>query len=267
MSDSITWNGYKIVIIASDHDIASMLLAEQVEAVGLPVFYLRNTSFLHVSEKALPDADGYIILSRHSSAAGEPAFTVHSVGNFSPNEPKLGGKAATLGKAQAEIQTYLLHSLSQIAKHNQDFAHFDVVAEATHHGPLLLNKTVTFIEMGSGKEVWTSKKAAKIIAQALELFQTEFSHLSRFPSGAIGFGGGHYPRKVSDEMLSLIYSGGHIAPKYALQYLDESMIKQMLDNTLSSTKVEYALFDKKGMNRKKEFRELVTNLGLEVKEL
>ena len=121
--------------------------------------------------------------------------------------------------------------------------------------------------MGSGEEVWTSKKAAKIIAKALELFQTDFSTLSTFPPGAIGFGGGHYPWKIAGEMLHLNYAVGHIVPKYALQYLDENMIRQMVENTLNSTGVEYALFDKKGMNRKQEFREIVTGLGLKVKEL
>ena len=41
----------------------------------------------------------------------------------------------------------------------------------------------------------------------------------------------------------------------------------MIQKSIASNAVEYALFDKKGMNRKQEIREIVTNFGLKVKEL
>ena len=258
------WNNQNTVLIASDHDIASLTIADQVEKIGFPVFYLSNKSFLYVSDDDLPPADSYIILSRHSSAAGEPAFTVHSVGNFSPDEPRLGGKPATLGKTQADIQTYLLKSISKIVEQHNNFAHFDVVAEATHHGPLV-SKPLVFIEMGSNNEVWTSKNAANILAQSIDYFFQNFSRLKYLIPSAVGFGGGHYPRKIASSMLNLEFAVGHICPKYMLPFLNEQLIKQMIEKT--SNEVKFALFDKKGMNRKQEIREIVKKFGLEVKEI
>ena len=189
--NKLVWNNQEIVIIASKQDIASSTIAVQVENLGLPVFYLKNKSFLNVSDNDLPLADIYIILSRHSSSAGEPAFTVHSVGNYSVIEPKLGGKASTLGSTQAEIQTYLLVSISKIVEQHKEFSHFDIVAEATHHGPLI-TKPLVFIEMGSNNDIWTSTEPANILAQSINYFYNNYSASNNLP-GAIGFGGGHYP--------------------------------------------------------------------------
>ena len=261
---NLIWNKENISIIASNQDIASITIAKQVEKLDLPVFYLENKSFLQISDEDLPEADNYIILSRHSSAASEPAFTVHSVGNFSPDKPKLGGKAATLGKTQAEIQTYLLYSLAKNL--DPQFTHFDIVAEATHHGPLV-QKPVIFIEMGSSDEVWNSERAAAVIAKSIEYFLTNYENFTRSLPVAIGFGGGHYPRKIVNTMLALEYAVGHICPKYAIDFLTPDIVSQMVRNTLASNKVEYALFDKKGMKKKQEIKELVTSLGLSVIEI
>lgn len=264
--NELKWNNQNIVILASEHDIASIKIAEQVQKLSLPVFYLRDTSFLHVSDKELPIADNFIVVSRHSSAAGESAFTVHSVGNYSPETPKLGGASAVLGKTQAEIQTYLLYSLTKVIEQEKSFSHFDVVTEATHHGPLI-SKPLVFIEMGSNQDVWTDKNAAKIVAQAIQFFFSKYSSIEKPLPSAIGFGGGHYPRKIVNAMLNLDFVVGHICPKYALPFLNEKLIKQMIESTIASHPVQYALFDKKGMNRKQEIREIVQNFGLEVIEI
>ena len=66
-------------------------------------------------------------------------------------------------------------------------------------------------------------------------------------------------------MLNLEFAVGHICPKYMLPFLNEQLIKQMIEKT--SNEVKFALFDKKGMNRKQEIREIVKKFGLEVKEI
>ena len=68
-------------------------------------------------------------------------------------------------------------------------------------------------------------------------------------------------------MLHLEYAVGHICPKYALQFLNEDLIRQMIQKSQATNKIKYALFDKKGMNKKQELREIVTKYDLEVKEL
>ena len=128
--NDLFWNNQKIALIASKQDIASITIAEQVEKIHLPVYYLQDKSFLHASDDDLPLADNYIFLSRHSSSAGEPAFTVHSVGNYSPDTPRLGGKPATLGRTQGQIQTYLLYSLAKVVEKNKKFSHFASIIES-----------------------------------------------------------------------------------------------------------------------------------------
>ena len=261
----LVWNDQEIAIIASKKDIASSIIAAQVEKLRYPVFYLEDKSFLNISDIDLPLADIYIILSRHSSAAGEPAFTVHSVGNFSSTEPKLGGKNSTLGTTQADVQTYLLYSIFKIVEQHKEFSHFDIVSEATHHGPLI-TKPLVFLEMGSNNDIWTSTEAANILAWSINYFFKNYSSSNNL-QGAIGFGGGHYPIKISESMLHLEFAVGHICPKYSLQFLNEDLISQMIRKSQATNSIKYALFDKKGMNRKQEIREIVTKYGLEVKEL
>ena len=79
----LTWYDQKVTILASEHDIASVLIAEHVEMKGLPVFYIKNQNFLTIKDTDVPSSDNYIILSRHSSAAKEPAFHRFFVPRFS----------------------------------------------------------------------------------------------------------------------------------------------------------------------------------------
>lgn len=262
--NTLQWNNQKISIISSDKDIASVLIANELETLSLPVFHLQDKHHLYVTDKDLPEADCFIFLSRHSSAAGEPAFTVHSLGNFSPEEPKLGGLPSQLSKTNTDIQTYLLYSIKQNL--TPEFSSFDVIAEATHHGPNL-SKPALYIEMGSTSEVWSSQKAANLLAKSIQYFFHSFKIPDQPPIGAIGFGGGHYPRKIAEKMLNLEFSVGHLCPKYNLAYIDDDMVDQMIINSYCSTGIKIALFDKKGMNRKKEIRDLVTSKGLEVLQI
>jgi D-aminoacyl-tRNA deacylase len=264
LSFVVEWNNQKVSIIATVNDVASLKIAREVEKLNLPVFFVKNnSSLLRIGSEDLPNSDIYIFLSRHSSSAGEPAFTVHSNGNFSPEEPKLGGIANTLSKTHADLQTYLLHSLAYNLP--PEFKHFDVIAEATHHGPLL-EKPSIFLEMGSTNEIWESEKAAKNVAKSLEFVLREKSYLKNIPT-AIGFGGGHYPIKISQLMVNSDYTIGHICPKYALDFLTRDLIEQMVKNTVSNNPVLFAIFDKKGMKKKQEIRQILISLGLSIIEV
>ena len=254
------WNKRVVCVIASTLDPAAMTIAKALED-SISVSYLENKSVLFSELHDLPAADDYIILSKHFAASKQPAFTVHSVGNFS-NTAELGGKPLSLGYANAAIQSSLLHHLSSLCQEKSDFKAFEITAEATHHGPLL-DKPVTFIEMGSDEEVWNDQKSGSLIAKVVTQFFSQNVDASYLDLPvAIAFGGTHYPKKHTQQMIDLKYLIGHICPKYAIPALTEDLVKQMIEKTVPRPK--FALFDKKGTKRKLEIRDWVEKQGLEV---
>ena len=79
---------------------------------------------------------------------------------------------------------------------------------------------------------------------------------------AIAFGGSHYSKKFTDKMIDQDYYIGHICPKYSIKYLNDNLIKEMIDKTYPKPKI--ALFDKKGMKRKGEIKFILENYDIEV---
>jgi D-aminoacyl-tRNA deacylase len=69
----------------------------------------------------------------------------------------------------------------------------------------------------------------------------------------IGIGGGHYPRKHTELALSEDVCYGHIASKHSIKYLNEAMLKQMVDKTHGG--VVGIVVEKKGV--RKELRDLI----------
>jgi D-aminoacyl-tRNA deacylase len=253
-----------LCLIASTKDVASITIAKEVENLGLKVFYLRNKSHLDCQEIELPESDNYIILSRHTSATNTPALTVHSVGNFSPEEPKFGGKASLLSFTNADLQADLLRILLSMKKDIKMLESFDVVAEVTHHGPYM-DKPTVYIEMGSSEEVWTNSNYGYIIAKAiLQLINGDHDIPKEGTKTGIAFGGPHYAVKFTKLMLEEKINIGHICAKYSLPYLDENLIQQMITKTIGQNKVEYAFFEKKGMKRKLEIKKMLLDLNLDI---
>lgn len=258
---SYSYQSQSLTIIASEKDIASVTIAKEVEKLGITVYYLREIKHLYCKDSDLPESDNYIFLSKHSSSSGTPAFTVHSTGNFS-DSPTLGGKASLLSYTNADLQSDLLIHLKKQQEESK-FTDFDVVAEATHHGPYL-NKPTIYFEMGSSESVWNNPEAGKIIANTIQILLFNKYH-SKAKNTGIAFGGTHYPEKFTKLMINEEYNIGHICAKYALQHLTEDLVKEMVSKTISRNKIQFAILEKKGMKRKQEIKEILTSkFGLEI---
>ncbi|MBI5398394.1 hypothetical protein HZB03_02920, partial [Candidatus Woesearchaeota archaeon] len=122
---------------------------------------------------------------------------------------------------------------------------FEIVQEATHHGPLL-SKPSMFIEIGSDEKCWEDKTAGEIIAKTiLYLITAEIKHCE----AVFVLGGGHYNQVAQKVMRSTKYAVGHICPKYALPYLDAAMLGQLMGRSGS---VPIAILDWKGLGQEKE---------------
>jgi len=263
------------VIVASSSDLASRTLAEAMVAgqdfvstgisfLGKPV-YQRGSLLLTLFEGHVvnpPDLDSYfnpqayIFLSRHSAESGIASLTAHTTGNFSA-EAKAGGVGGELGRGDPGLlKDYMMALWSR----KKRVPAYEVTLEATHHGPTSLTKPVLFVELGSSEQYWGDKDAAKVVAESLV---DALTHRRIWDKVAIGFGGTHYPKKFNEAVAEGDVAVSFIAPKYALEHIDQKMVAQMIQRTTAP--VRYALVDWKGLGPHKDrIMKLVGQFGLEV---
>ncbi|MDG6911118.1 MAG: D-aminoacyl-tRNA deacylase, partial [Nitrososphaerota archaeon] len=143
--------------------------------------------------------------------------------------------------------------------HREEVSGYEITMEATHHGPTSLQKPVLFVELGSSEEQWRDAKAANVVAEAL---MESLSQKRVWDKTALGFGGTHYSEKFTSLLLEEDIAMSFVAPKYALEQIDDRMMGQMLQKTTSP--VRYAVLDWKGLGPHKEkIVGLVRQFGLE----
>ncbi len=161
--------------------------------------------------------DTIIFASRHASAAKKKTLSIHAIGNFSKAE--YGGKDATLVPCNPLLMRDALELLKE-----KGLEEYEVCYEATHHGPYL-KKPCFFIEVGSTEKEWRDEKACNAIAEVILQIEEKQREV------AIGIGGGHYAPRFTDMALERNMAFGHIAAKYAVPYLNEEMLRKMIEAT------------------------------------
>jgi D-aminoacyl-tRNA deacylase len=262
------------VVVASSTDLASRTLAEAmirgqgfsstgVSLLGRPV-YQKGAILLALFEGHIvepPNLDDYfnpleyVFLSRHSAESGIASLTAHTTGNFS-QEARFGGVGRELGRADPGLLKDYLIALS---KRKDRVPSYEITMEATHHGPTSLAKPVLFVELGSSAKYWGDKEAAGVVADSLV---EAITSRKMWEKVAIGFGGTHYPEKFSKAVVEGDLAVSFVAPKYALQHVDEKIVGQMIQRTAAP--VRYALLDWKGLgSHKDKIMKLVSQFGLE----
>ncbi len=262
------------VILASTTDLASRTLAEAliedqgfrstgVGLLGQPVyqrgsFLLARFEGMIVFPPALDEffnPQAYIFLSRHSAESGIASLTAHTTGNFSA-EAKFGGSGRELGRADPSL---LKNYLKTLWGHRDEAAGYEITMEATHHGPTSLQKPVLFVELGSSEKYWGDRRAAAVVGESL---MESLEEKNIWTKVAVGFGGTHYPEKFTKMVVEGDMAFAFVAPKYALEHLDEKVVGQMLQR--STAPVRYAVLDWKGLGQHKEkVVGLVKQFGLE----
>jgi D-aminoacyl-tRNA deacylase len=262
------------VILASTTDLASRTLADAlveaegfqstgVNLLGHPVFQkdsylLARFEGMIVHPPPLDDyfnPQAYIFLSRHSAESGIASLTAHTTGNFSA-EAKFGGAGRELSRADPSL---LKNYLISLVRHREEVKEYEITMEATHHGPTALQKPVLFVELGSSEKYWGDKKAAAVVGRAL---MESLREKGIWGKVAIGFGGTHYSEKFTKLLVEGDMAFAFVAPKYALEHIDERMVGQMVQR--STAPVRYAALDWKGLGPHKEkIVSLVKQYGLE----
>jgi len=207
-----------------------------------PLILLEN---LKIGETNLTP-DLIIFASRHRSKTAQPAFLVHSTGNWGKNAD-FGGNPQELSKTSALLHKAGFESL-RVQIDNFTIPDFSLDMEVTHHGPTTLDIPLIFMELGSSKQEWLIKEAGKLAGNAI--VNTVFKYLDfveeKTQQVGLGFGGTHYApnfnRLITNNNIALSF----ICPKYYIQDLNENIIRMMIDNTLE--KIDYFVVDWKGTN-------------------
>jgi D-aminoacyl-tRNA deacylase len=232
----------KLAIICSTKDPAGMNIRKHLLELGIErkegfsLHVIEDETIFHNNIDNEISADVFVFATKHKSASGVKSLTAHVQGNW--GKADMGGEPGKLGIAAAPLIKSALKNLSH------ENIGYEVVQEATHHGPLM-EKPSMFIEIGSSEAEWADENAGRVVAQAiLDLNPEECL-------AAVGIGGIHYARNMMPTQLKTKIAIGHICPKYALADFDAEKFRLACERTWPK-KAEVAIVDWKGLGEYKE---------------
>jgi D-aminoacyl-tRNA deacylase len=191
-----------------------------------------------------PRADVFIFLSKHRSDSSIPTLTCHFTGNFSADN-SYGGNPRQIAISYPSLQKAYLKAITAA---RQNVSKYEVIIEATHHGPTSLNKPVLFVELGSSEKQWADENAAAVICDTLlHVLENGFERCEKV---GIALGGTHYPRKFSKLLLESNFGLAAVASKHNLKAIDDAMLNQMIEKSIE--KVTHIVLDCKGLGSEKD---------------
>lgn len=235
------------------------------------LLYLSGESLLHLEnlDGLYPGASAYIFLSKHRSDSGIPTLTCHCTGNFAGNP--YGGNEREIAISYPSLQKEYLRAITAEAKARAPG--YDVVIEATHHGPTSLKKPVLFVELGSSEKQWGDRNAASAICDSLLAVVGRGRYQQKSAAAAesaksgrkvgVALGGTHYPAKFNRLLLDSEFCLAAVASKHSLEAVDESMLAQMIAKSVEP--VTHVILDAKGLGSHKDrITALAERTGLEI---
>ena len=222
------------------------------------VMYFANDNLLEMDnlDDIHPDTKCFIFLSQHRSTSKIPTLTCHFTGNF--NENMYGGRPKELGICYPWLQKqYLI----EINKRRNEVPEYDIIIEATHHGPTSLKKPSIFIEIGSTQKEWSDPIVSSIVTETL--LKVISTKPGKSEKAGIAFGGTHYPIKFNRMILESEFGLGAVASKYDLINVEENMFSQMIYKSIE--KIQYGIVDMKGLGKERQrILSLIEEHGLRI---
>ena len=242
--------------------IGVLLSCAQIDAFLLLIDELHVTADgldQELEQQISGEIDNVVVLSKHYSASGRPAMTVHPIGVTSGEligeSGKSGGRFGTLVPPHPKM-AHVIRALLCSADNQSKLDGFDVTLEATHHGPLLSVPTM-YVEIGSSPAEWTDHELAEIWMDTLDksLFDASWRPSERW---ILCIGGGHYAPRHKDVIRRSGEDVGHILPSYSLpsesDEENQEKFSVVLDSAVDSMRSSrpdteiVAHFDRKSMN-------------------
>lgn len=220
--------------------------------------YIANSSLLTLEslDSVYPDAKAFVFLSKHRSDSGIPTLTCHCTGNF--NSAPFGGNPKEIAISYSSLQKAYLKAVSSAQAPG-----YDVIIEATHHGPTSLKKPVLFVELGSSEKQWADYAAAQVICDAV---LQAIDNIEPCKKVGVAIGGTHYPTKFNKLLLESEFGLAAVASKHNLDSIDENMLAQMIEKSVE--KVTHIILDSKGLGSHKDrILKLVEKTGLQILKL
>ena len=164
-----------------------------------------------------------------------------------PNVPLYGKfqRCTLWRKSKTDSNTVSIQKqyLKVLWERRREFEKFQIILEATHHGPTSLAVPSVFVEVGTTLDQWNDTLLCARVADAvMETYRREMPKVPR----AICFGGTHYPEKFTKMVLQGEYALGTIVPKHSLEYIDESMFSHILKSNPDTSTV---LLDSGGLGK------------------
>lgn len=265
-------------LVASKQDSASMTMANYlIHNKDFSVYDKKNNNEeytsevykkikLHISHESLlyiedldtkyPHSKAFIFLSKHRSESRIPTLTCHCTGNYADNP--YGGNVRELAISYPYLQK---RYLKEINNSKLALSYYQIVIEASHHGPTSLKKPVLFIEIGSTERQWIDRNAASIVCNCL--LRVLVNGLGQCEKVGICLGGTHYPSKFNKLLLESEFGLAAVAPKHNLESVDKDMLNQMIAKSIET--VTHIIVDWKGLGKEKNrIMGLAEDTGLEV---
>ena len=245
------------------HNMAKFISQNMNKEGG--IYHGKNFDLLEIDSPSISadwldekyDYDGFIFLSKHAAESGTLSLTCHSTGNF--NEAKFGGNQKELAIPYPDFQKKYMQKLWD---NHESYLDYEITIEATHHGPTHLKKPSIFVEIGTTESQWNDEtlcsSVAKLVVETLE----KPSDLYPF---AICFGGTHYSKKFTKELLFGKYALGTVMPKHALEFLNSDLFDHLL---IQNYGAKTALLDWKSLGKYKQtLIDLLSTTDLEIIKL
>jgi D-aminoacyl-tRNA deacylase len=218
----------------------------------------KSPLYLEDLDERYPHSKAFIFLSRHRSESGIPTLTCHCTGNYGVDD-QYGGNPREIAISYPYLQKQFLKRITNV---RSSIPGYDIVVEASHHGPTSLKKPILFTEIGSTERQWLDRNAASVICDCmLDIIANGLEeHCEKV---GIGLGGTHYPIKFNKLLLQTEFGLAAVAARHNLESIDEKMLHQMIVKSVE--KVTHIIVDWKGLGKEKNrIMRLVENTGLNV---
>ena len=257
--DSASWNIAQALITKIGFERESRQRIETYSKGNVRLLVLEKLGIYADPSEIPADVSTTIFVSKHVSASGRAALTVHTTGNLT-KEARFGGNPQEVSYVNPSIIRHALRALKSRAA--QAGLQIEVTMEATHHGPTNLSMPVCFIEIGSGEKEWTDPILGEIAANAV---MSAIAKVEESPPTAVGFGGTHYSAKHTRICMEGDYVIGHLVSSHSF---DGGVSERVITDTFSKTtgSCNIAIVDWKGLHSN-DRRRLISSLEAAGREI